>query len=276
MDNPPRAKRDERFQRLVDSGWVAFHERRPRWLRAVLGRLRGLAPDAPEVLDLQWRLSYLNGNMDLALEEAQRGAELYPDDADLQYSTGWCLLELGAFEDALDPFRRACEIEPSLADAWYDLAVALEALGREAEMRRAFLRVHELDVARLSDEPRLFEIEEFEGITRAALAELHPEVRAAMTNVAVIIEDYPDPWIVEQPPYDPRLFGLFVGPTYADSRSTHVPTDEPTRIYLFQRNLERQFRHPDLLRAEIRITLIHEVGHFLGLGEADLARRGWL
>ena len=276
MGNLPRTRRDERFQQLIDAGWIAFHERSIRWLRAVLARLRGLAPDAPEVLDLQWRLAYLGGNMDRALEEAQRGAELYPGDADLQYSTGWCLAELGAYEDAIGPFTRACEIEPALADAWYDLAVALEALGREAEMRQVFHKVHELDVARMSEEPRLFEVEEFEQITRDALGELPEDVHAAMTNVAVIIEDYPDPWIVEQPPYDPRLFGLFVGPTYADSRSTHVAADEPTRIYLFQRNLERQFRHPDQLRAEIRVTLIHEVGHFLGLDERDLAQRGWL
>jgi len=276
MSSDHRAERGERFQRLVDAGWEAFHDRRPRWLRSVLARLRGLEAEAPEVLDLQWRLAYLQGNMDRALQVAQRGVELYPDDPDLLYSTGWCLLELGATEDALDPLARACEIEPGLADGWYDLAVAHESLGQVNAARAAFTRVHELDVARLSEEPRLFPIEEFESIVAAALAEIPDGVRAAMANVAVILEDYPDPWIVEQPPYDPRLFGLFVGPTFADSRSTHVAADEPTRIYIYQRNLERQFRHPDWLRAEIRITLIHEVGHFLGLNEQDLAQRGWL
>ncbi|MDP7111742.1 MAG: metallopeptidase family protein [Myxococcota bacterium] len=276
MASQHRAQRSERFQQLVDAGWEAFHDRRPRWLRAVLARMRGLEPEAPEVLDLQWRLAYVQGDMDRALEVAQQGAALYPDDPDLLYATGWCLLELGAFEDAVPPLARACEREPTLADGWYDLAVAHEALGNPEATRVAFSRVHELDVSRLSAEPRLFTIEEFEAIVASALAEVPGDVQAAMTNLAVIVEDYPDPWIVEQPPYDPRLFGLFVGPTFADTRSTNVATDEPTRIYLFQRNLERQFRHPDWLRDEIRITLIHEVGHFLGLSEADLAERGWL
>ena len=276
MASHTRAQLDERMQHLVDAGWQAFHTRRDRWLRSVVARLRGVAPDSPELLDLQWRLAYLQGDLDRGLEIVKGGAERYPDDPDLVYSTGWCLLELGAFEDAVVQLRQACRLDATLADAWYDLGVAYEQLGREDELREAFGQVHALDVRRLAAEPRCFEVEEFEAIVRGALAELPDAVSGAMENVAVILEDYPDAWILEQPPYDPRLFGLFVGPTYAESRSPNTASDEPTRIYVYQRNLERQFQYPDHLRAEIRITLIHEVGHYLGLDEADLAHRGWL
>ena len=62
---------------------------------------------------------------------------------------------------------------------------------------------------------------------------------------------------------------------YRESHGTAV-SEEPARIYVYQANLERQFQHPLDLRDEIRVTLIHEVGHYLGLSEIELAERGWL
>jgi predicted Zn-dependent protease with MMP-like domain len=43
---------------------------------------------------------------------------------------------------------------------------------------------------------------------------------------------------------------------------------------LYQRNLERFVRSREELVEEIRVTLVHEVGHFLGLDEEELYRRG--
>jgi predicted Zn-dependent protease with MMP-like domain len=48
----------------------------------------------------------------------------------------------------------------------------------------------------------------------------------------------------------------------------------PSSIALFQRNLERHVRDEAELREEIEVTLLHEVGHFLGLDEDDLRERG--
>ena len=274
MARDARIVADERVADLVQSGWDAYHAGRERWLRAVLARLRGLVRDAPEVLDLEWRLHYLRGHLDTAMEEAGRGAEMYPDDEALQHSAGWCLLELGDAPGALPYLQWTCELDPAHADAWYDLAVAHEILGDEPGLRKAFTRTWELDRAAHAETPPTFQPEEFEEILGRAVAELPPEVMSAMDNVVVIAEDYPDAWILEAPPYDPRLFGLFVGPIFSEVRSNQA--GEPSRIYVFQRNLERQFRHPDDLADEIRVTLIHEVGHYLGLEEGELAERGWL
>jgi predicted Zn-dependent protease with MMP-like domain len=43
---------------------------------------------------------------------------------------------------------------------------------------------------------------------------------------------------------------------------------------LYQRNLERFARDREELVEQIRITLLHEVGHFLGLDEEQLRERG--
>jgi predicted Zn-dependent protease with MMP-like domain len=48
----------------------------------------------------------------------------------------------------------------------------------------------------------------------------------------------------------------------------------PSSIALFQRNLERFARDREELLEEIRITLLHEVGHFLGLDEDRLRDLG--
>jgi predicted Zn-dependent protease with MMP-like domain len=48
----------------------------------------------------------------------------------------------------------------------------------------------------------------------------------------------------------------------------------PPSIVLFQRNLERFVRSRAELAEEIRVTLVHEVGHYLGLDEDELYERG--
>lgn len=276
MARDGRVLRDDRIAHLVQAGWDAYHAGRERWLSAVLARLQGLVHESPETLDLQWRLQFLRGQLDLAMEEATRGAGLYPEDAALQHSAGWCLLELGDPRAAVPLLERACSVDPGHADAWYDLGIAREGIGDDAGLREAFTHAWECDREAHGSQAPFFQPDDFHQIIRESIEELPQEVRDAMDNVVVILEDYPDSWIIEEPPHDPRLFGLFVGPVYAEVRSNQIGGEEPPRIYIFQRNLERQFHTPDDLAAEIRVTLIHEVGHFLGLEEPDLAERGWL
>jgi predicted Zn-dependent protease with MMP-like domain len=44
----------------------------------------------------------------------------------------------------------------------------------------------------------------------------------------------------------------------------------PNTIHLFQRNIERVARDRDDLVEQIRITLYHELGHYLGFEEEDM------
>jgi predicted Zn-dependent protease with MMP-like domain len=65
--------------------------------------------------------------------------------------------------------------------------------------------------------------------------------------------------------------GLFTGPEFADEE--HVPL--PPQIILFLENLW-DFAEADekLFREEVRTTFLHELGHYLGLDENELTRRG--
>ena len=98
---------------------------------------------------------------------------------------------------------------------------------------------------------------------RAALDDLPPELAAALENVAIVVE--------EEHPDEPDLFGWYdgVGPERDASGAL------PDRIVIYRRPLERAFPDPADLRREIRVTVLHEVGHFFGLDEDRIDELGY-
>lgn len=114
-----------------------------------------------------------------------------------------------------------------------------------------------------------------ERVWAEILAALPEDLRQAIDNVAVLLEEEPTPAqrrALDLPPEEP-LYGLFEGPTWGERARAAVAW--PSRIILFRRPLEADFGDdPFRLRAEIRRTLLHELGHYFSLSEADLARLG--
>ena len=74
--------------------------------------------------------------------------------------------------------------------------------------------------------------------------------------------------------FDPRAFGLFSGTAHPDSAMGLGGQPGLTQIVLFRRNLERGAADADELRDEVRLTLLHETGHFFGLSDSELAELG--
>jgi predicted Zn-dependent protease with MMP-like domain len=103
----------------------------------------------------------------------------------------------------------------------------------------------------------------FEEQVQAALDDLPPEIAAALENVAVVIED--------EHPDEPSLFGWYDG---LGSGLDHAGA-LPDRIVIYRHPLERAFPDPDELRREIRVTVLHEVGHFFGLEEDQIDELGY-
>ena len=105
----------------------------------------------------------------------------------------------------------------------------------------------------------------FEEVVRSALDLLPPDLAAGLRNVAVVVED--------ENSEDPDLYGLFEGIPLTEGGPG--PGDLPNRIAIYRRPLEDDF--PDLaeLRDEIRITVLHELGHYFGLDEDRLAELGY-
>jgi predicted Zn-dependent protease with MMP-like domain len=97
-------------------------------------------------------------------------------------------------------------------------------------------------------------------------------LRQEASQVHVRYESVPGPELTEDG-IEPDTLGLFVGNTYADGGVSAGPY--PTRIFLFLENLW-EFADGDeaIYREEIRRTMLHELGHYLGLDEEDLTDRG--
>jgi predicted Zn-dependent protease with MMP-like domain len=105
----------------------------------------------------------------------------------------------------------------------------------------------------------------FDDVVRSALDELPPALAAGLRNVAVVVED--------ENAEDPDLYGLFEGVPLTDGGPG--PGDLPNRIAIYRRPLEADFRDEAQLRDEIRITVLHELGHYFGLDEARLEELGY-
>ena len=105
----------------------------------------------------------------------------------------------------------------------------------------------------------------FDDHVKAALDSLPPDLAAGLDNVVVVVED--------EHPDDPDLFGLYEGiplPERGDMAGAL-----PDRITIFRRPLEDEFEDPAELEREIRITVLHELGHYFGLDEQRLSELGY-
>ncbi|GAB4271410.1 MAG: metallopeptidase family protein [Deferrisomatales bacterium] len=114
----------------------------------------------------------------------------------------------------------------------------------------------------------------FEHLVEQALASLPPEILAHVDNVVFLVEDWPDPETLDALGIGRRdgLLGLYQGCPLPE-RSTEVSGVLPDRVVLYQRPIERHAAWERLpVRRVIRETLIHEVGHYLGLDESELAQ----
>ena len=105
----------------------------------------------------------------------------------------------------------------------------------------------------------------FDEHVRAALDSLPPDLAAALENIVVVIE--------EEHPEDPDLFGLYEGIPLPDRGD--MAGELPDRITIFRIPLEEEFADPVELEREIRITVLHEIGHYFGLDEDRLAELGY-
>mgnify|MGYP006166592933 FL=1 len=84
---------------------------------------------------------------------------------------------------------------------------------------------------------------------------------------------FPSLEMVKRERVSPQILGLFMGVPRTEASRTEQVSDLD-RVILFKRNLEKVCRNRDELIDQIQITVRHEIGHYLGLGEGDLERLG--
>ena len=117
------------------------------------------------------------------------------------------------------------------------------------------------------------------GAAARIVASLPPELRARAEEVVFAVADRPAPEQMESlgddenDEYAGDLLGLYEGTSLVD-RSIDDTLLAPDRITLFRIPFAEMCANERELREEIRLTIIHELGHFFGFEEGDLEERG--
>jgi predicted Zn-dependent protease with MMP-like domain len=198
-----------------------------------------------------------------------------PDHLDAMLERAWALFELCRFADAARQLDEVEAREPD--DAWghHLRGLLAERRGEEKEASRRFAQARRLD-PRGFPRPVSVTAAEFERLVEAALEALPEPVHRYLSNVPVMVEPIPslDDLTGSEPPLSPTILGIFRGAPYGQKASADPWSHLPSSIVLYQRNLERFAADREELVEQIGVTLLHEVGHFLGLDEEELAARG--
>lgn len=131
------------------------------------------------------------------------------------------------------------------------------------------------------------ERERFDDLLDGVVALLPEGIRKLMDEVPVIVLDRPTRQMIEELSEDAGedvsgdvLAGLHTG-TSLTERSVEHSGSLPEEIHLFREGIIdlaggwEQEGADDLVAEEIRVTLLHEIGHHFGLDEDDLDELGY-
>jgi predicted Zn-dependent protease with MMP-like domain len=135
------------------------------------------------------------------------------------------------------------------------------------------------------------EQQRFDALLERVMAALPRHIHDLIEEAPVIVEDRPSAELLEEMGMDPEeesLCGLQAG-TPMTERTVGFDLEEPTTIYLFREGIVEhaggweRWKDEDgqwwggeqAVEEEIRITLLHEIGHHYGLEEDDLEELGY-
>lgn len=267
----PRRRSEEE---LLDDAWHALeeadYEAAVEFGEQVLLR----TPDDADARHVVGAALLELGDAATAIPHLERASAAVPEDAEILADLGGAQFESLRFKEARDTLTRALALDKRLARAHHWLALLEE---RNANDRAA--RNHFEDAARLAPDayPPAFRVTEaeFHSLVEEAIRELPEDFRASLNNLDIVVEPIPDDeTLAGDPPLSPAILGLHVG-TPADERPVSGAAGHlPNVIFLFQRNIERASRDHEHLVDEVRVTLLHEIGHYLGLDEDEVEERG--
>jgi tetratricopeptide (TPR) repeat protein len=214
------------------------------------------------------------GRSQRALPHLDRALAALPGDADAVYERGVALYELCRFDEAQRAFERALALAPD--DPWtlHQLALLAERRGDGERAAALFSRARRLapDAFR-PDLP--VDADAFRAEVAAAVAALPAEERRALRAIPIDVEDLPDAadLLAVEPPLSPSILGLFRGPP-EDEPCTAADGPRCRAIVFYRKNLLRFARDREELAAQVRVTLLHELGHLHGEDDDELRARG--
>lgn len=228
----------------------------------------------PEVRALYGLALYYSGSFDEAFECLEEAVAFDPEDVECRGALGVCRFYRLEITTAEKELRRALLSEPDWAEAHFWLGRVLEYRGRYPEAMVEFQKAASIDREHYPAPQRLSE-EDLDRVVNQAIETLPDRIRETLDDVTILVEEYPGEELLREtdPPLPPDLLGLFSGPSRA-ARTTMLSGSPPNTIHIFRRNLELFGGTSEDVVSELRITLLHEIGHYLGMDEEELEALG--
>ena len=117
---------------------------------------------------------------------------------------------------------------------------------------------------------------QFGELVERALAELPEEFVEFLEEVPIEVRDQPSAAQLQRAGVrrGGLLLGLYVGRPRT-RRSVEDSGAMPDVIYIFQQPIETVCNNERELVRQVRVTVLHEIGHHFGLNEDDLERLGY-
>lgn len=122
---------------------------------------------------------------------------------------------------------------------------------------------------------------EFDQVVHGALESVPDQFKPYLDNVMIEICERPTRTMLDENGFDgdadaeTELLGLYIG-TPLEDRGIDTPhVLLPDRILIFRQNLCEMCESSDELLEEIRVTVLHEIGHHFGLDEERLEELGY-
>jgi len=114
----------------------------------------------------------------------------------------------------------------------------------------------------------------FERLVDRAIAAIPDPYRDALREVAIVIDDEPTSAQLRENGIDPEdtMYGLYEGVPRTDYGADWAAS--PNKITLFRIPLEEDFPAAADLEAEVRLTVLHELAHHLGIDDDRLDELG--
>ncbi len=115
----------------------------------------------------------------------------------------------------------------------------------------------------------------FESLVTRTLEELPQSLRRQISNVAIVVEEWPDDETLEMAGVDDpaELLGFYYGIPLTE-RTHDYGMVLPDKISLFRLPITKSCSKEDEIPAAIRKTLLHELAHYFGIDDERLEELG--
>lgn len=202
------------------------------------------------------------------IECCSRALKIDPGNAYAKFLEGVARIELWDFGRA-DELLIEANVDPELnGDALYQRAALAEADGRFKDAEALYEAAASVDPEAFPAPVRISQ-EEARSLLEETIEFLPEEIRGALDNVEITVAEMPDRKEFA-PEISPFLLGIYHGTALENKPHQRFPD----RVIIFKRNMERIVGNREELLEELRLTLLHEIGHHLGFDEAKLESLG--